>query len=66
MRNLQASSDRVIVSEGDEIHSFLKELFVEILGIGDAGRHLESTEQPFGRAETVTGMKMEIDACHGV
>ena len=43
---LQASADRVIIREGDEIHPDLTEPGVQLPRNGNAGRYIETTEQP--------------------
>jgi hypothetical protein len=64
--DLKTPLDRVIVGEGEKIHSGLNQLSVQLLGIGDACRHLQAAKQPFRGTETVTGVEMEIDACHEI
>ena len=63
--DFQATVDRIVVREGDELHSRASEASMEIAGIGNARGNPEAAEQPLGRPETVAGVEMKVGACHG-
>ena len=66
MSDFQTALDRVIIGEGEEVHLGPAQFLKKEKRIGNTGRHVQSSEQPLGRAEAVTGMEMKIDECHEI
>ena len=62
--DLQASTDFVVISESDQVHSFALEGPVEPQGLAGAIGKMNLPQQPFGTASGMLGMKMEV-AAHG-
>src|SRR5262249_61739913 len=59
VRNLQATIDRVVISNGDVIHPAFEQLVVQLLWIRIAVGKIESPEKPLFRPRTMAGMEMK-------
>src|SRR5215469_228057 len=53
MCNFEAPSDRIVICNGDVIHSALAQLFIQLRRIGIAVGKIESAKKPFFRARTM-------------
>jgi hypothetical protein len=64
INNLQAALDRIVVGNGDVVHSSLEQFFVQFFRIGIAVWEIETAKKPFFRARTVARMNMKIAPAH--
>ena len=62
--DLQATLDRIVVGNGDVVHSALQQFFIQLLRIGIAVREIQTTKEPFFRARAVARMDMKIAPTH--
>src|SRR5438552_15385662 len=62
--NLQTTVDRVVVGEGDEVHSALEQLPMQLARVGIRIRKIESAEKPFFRARAKARVNVEITFAH--
>src|SRR6266403_5840702 len=58
VRNLQATIDCIVVSDGDVIHSALEQLPVQRLWVRIAVGKIKAAEEPFFRSRTVARVNM--------
>ena len=58
VRNLETTSDRVVIGDGDVIHPTLDQLPVQFLRVRIAVREIKTPKKPFFRARTVARMNM--------
>ena len=62
--NLQATLNRIVVGNGDVVHSPVQQLFVQLLRVGIAVREIETAKKPFFGARTVARVNMKIAPAH--
>jgi hypothetical protein len=62
--NLQAALDRIVIGDRHIIHAALEQLPVQLLRIGVAIWKIETTEQPFLRARTITRVDVKVAFTH--
>jgi hypothetical protein len=64
INDLQAALDAVVVGNGDVVHSSLAQFFIQLFRIGIAVGEIETAEEPFFRARTISRMNMKIAPAH--
>src|SRR4029434_9013914 len=62
--DLQAALDRIVVGNGDVVHSPFEQFFIQLLRVGIAVREIQTTKEPFFRARAVARMNMKITPAH--
>jgi hypothetical protein len=62
--DLQATLDRIVVGNGDVVHSAIQQFFIQLLRIGIAVGEIQTTKEPFFRARAVARMDMKIALAH--
>jgi hypothetical protein len=58
IRNFQAAIDRVVIGDGNKIHSTFAQLVIQLLWIGITVGKIESAEKPFFRSRTMARVDM--------
>ncbi len=53
VRNLEAAVDRIVIGDGDEIHSMLEQLLVQLFWVRITVGKIQAAEEPFFRARAV-------------
>jgi hypothetical protein len=61
---LQATLDRIVVGNGDVVHSAIQQFFIQLVRIGIAVGEIQTTKEPFFRARAVARMNMKIALGH--
>ena len=56
--------NRIVVGNGDVVHSALEQLFIELFRIGIAVREIETAKEPFLRASAVARVNMKVAPAH--
>ena len=64
MTDLQATLDRIVVGNGDIVHSPFEQFFIQLFRVGIAVGEIETTKEPFFRARAVARMNMKIAPAH--
>ena len=62
--DLQATLDRIVVGNGDVVHSPLQQFFIQLFRVGIAVGEIETAKEPFFRARAVARMNMKIAPAH--
>src|SRR6266508_3728819 len=62
--DLQATLDRIVVGNGDVVHSPFEQFFIQLFGVRIAVRKIETAKKPLFRARAVARMNMKIAPAH--
>jgi len=58
VRNLEAARDRIVIGNGDVIHSVHEQLLIELFWIRITVGKIKAAEEPFFRARAVARVNM--------